>query len=154
MKIRSATQEDARDIHDLHCRSLRQLWSSHYSDEQIEGWIAGRSPKGYLPGISEGEMFVAVEGSSVLGFGHAVPGVIKAIYVAPEAVGRGVGRLLLERAMAIASGDGTKLVRLQSTLNAESFYRHFGFSSVRRSSVSKGEVSIPVVVMQLPVQTN
>ena len=154
MKIRAAKPEDAQAIHELHCRSLRELWPSHYSERQIEGWIAGRTPEGCLPGISKGEMFVAVEASRVVGFGHAVPGVIKAIYVAPEAVGRGVGAALLERAIDVASVDGEQVVRLQSTLNAEGFYRRFGFEVVRERSVEKGEISLPVVVMQLPVQTN
>jgi len=154
MEIRTAKPGDAKAIHELHCRSLKELWPSHYTETQIEGWIAGRTPEGYLPGISKGEMFVAVEGVSLLGFGHAAPGVVRAIYVAPEAVGRGVGGALLERAIAAARTTGDGSVSLQSTLNAEEFYRHFGFEVVKRSSVEKGEISLPVVVMRLPVQTN
>ena len=154
MKIRVATGGDASRIHDLHSRSVRELWPTHYSAAQIEGWIAGRTPEGYLAAISRGEMFVAEGDSMLLGFGHAKAGSIEAIYVEPEVRGTGVGSALLRRALIHARAGNPDTIRLTATLNAVGFYERFGFTSVERKSIEKGDIYLPVVVMQLPVKSN
>ena len=40
-------------------------------------------------------------------------------------------------------------IRLESTLNAEAFYRPFGFHVVERSAVQRNQTAIPAVVMEL-----
>jgi GNAT superfamily N-acetyltransferase len=149
MRLRIATESDAPAIHDLHLRSARQLWVTRYDTEQIEGWIEGRTPEGYLPGIRAGEMFVAEEESELVGFGHARPGTVAAIFVEPAAVGRGVGTALLERAIAMARRRHAGAIRLAATLNAEGFYAGFGFVPVERKSIEKSSILFPVVIMKL-----
>jgi putative acetyltransferase len=147
--MRAAGRDDARAIHDLHTRCLRALWPSHYSIAQIEGWMSGRTPDGYLPAIGRGEMFVAEDDSGLLGFGHAAPGAIKAVYVEPERAGTGVGAAILHHAIARASAGSPTEITLTSTLNAEGFYARFGFEPVERKSIAKGDISLPVVLMRL-----
>ncbi len=150
MRLRTATESDAQAIHELHLRSARQLWPSRYDTAQIEGWIEGRAPEGYLDGIEAGEMFVAEENSRLAGFGHARPGTVAAIFVDPTAVGRGVGAALLEHAIAMARRRHSGSIRLAATLNAEGFYARFGFVPVERKSLEKNAILFPVVVMELP----
>jgi ribosomal protein S18 acetylase RimI-like enzyme len=154
MVIRAATRDDATAIHDLHARSVKDLWLSHYSEAQIDGWMAGRTPEGYVPAISRGELFVAEGDSGLLGFGHATNDSVEAIFVNPDVAGTGVGTALLRHALAEIRKHGGGSVRLTSTLNAVSFYRRFGFRVMGKRSVEKGRVSIPVVDMELPVQPN
>ena len=149
MRLRIATESDAPTIHELHLRSARQLWPSRYDTTQIEGWIEGRTPGGYLSGIRAGEMFVAEEESELVGFGHARPGTVAAIFVEPTAVGRGVGTALLEHAIAMARRRHAGSIRLASTLNAEGFYGRFGFVPIERKSFKKNAIVFPVVVMEL-----
>ena len=152
MEIRRATRDDAAAIHDLHTRSVKGLWGTHYSQTQIDGWIAGRSPEGYLPAISRGEMFVADANSGLLGFGHATSDSVKAIFVDPDVAGTGVGSALLQHALACIGKHGP--IRLTSTLNAVTFYRRFGFRVSGERLIEKGHVSIPAVDMVLSVQPN
>jgi GNAT superfamily N-acetyltransferase len=74
--------------------------------------------------------------------------VIVAVYVDPSAVKRGVGSLIMERALDIARRGHEGAIRLESTLNAKPFYERFGFREIERSSVRRGPVAIPVVVME------
>jgi hypothetical protein len=72
--IRKAFPADAGPIHELHLRSVRQLCCEVYSLETIEGWLANRTPQGYLPGINRNEMYVAEsEGRMVAGSGTPSP---------------------------------------------------------------------------------
>jgi len=148
--LRRATEDDMRDIHELHARSVRGLWLSHYATEQIEGWLKGREPEGYIPAIRNGDMFVVEEEGTLLGFGHVEDEAVLAIFVDPDAAGRGVGSLLLAHAVQEAVSDHGRPVHLTATLNAEGFYRRFGFEPVERKALAKGGIEFPVVVMELP----
>lgn len=147
--IRSATPEDAERIDELHTRSVQALCKDHYSSEQITGWLQNRTPQGYLPGIERSEMFVVVEKEHIVGFGHAVPGEVVAVYVAPEWAKRGVGRAILEEGIRRARSRHQGAIRLDATLNAEEFYKKAGFIEVERKTVRRSNMLLPVIVMEL-----
>ncbi len=148
-KIRQATAADAERIHELHTRSVKELCKDHYAPELIAGWLKNRIPNGYLPGIARGEMFVAVEGERIVGFGHAVPGEILAVYVGLERARHGVGRGLLAHGITMARSGYQGAIRLDATLNAQSFYEKAGFVEVERKTVRRNDVFIPVIAMEL-----
>ena len=145
--IRQATTADTERIHEIHTQSVKTLCKGHYSSEQIAGWLKNRSPQGYLPGIGRGEVFVATDGLSILGFGQAIPGEIHAIYVAPAYAKQGVGILLLAQALTAARAGSQRDVYLESTLNAQGFYKRAGFVEVERSTVRRNDVLLPVIRM-------
>jgi putative acetyltransferase len=148
-KIIKAAAGDATRIYLLHLWSVRELCKDSYSEEQISGWLKHRSPEGYLPGIEAGEMFLAMSGQEIAGFGHAAPGEILAIFVAPEFAGRGAGTLLLRHGIDIACSGYQGPICLESTLNAREFYKKNGFVEMERISVRRGEALLPVIRMEL-----
>lgn len=83
----------------------------------------------------------------MLGFCEAIPGEVFAVFVAPEWSRRGVGPALLSQALAGAAPT-PRVVRLESTLNAVSFYERAGFRQIARSSVRRNDVEVPVVIME------
>jgi GNAT superfamily N-acetyltransferase len=147
--IRKAMREDAPRLHELHTMSVRTLCSGHYAPEVIDGWLLNRRPEGYLPPIDRGDIFIAEHGSTIVGFGEAVPGAIIAVYVDPTAVKRRVGSAIMHHALEIARGERMGPVRLEATLNAVGFYQRFGFHEAGRSSVCRGQIAVPCVVMEL-----
>jgi GNAT superfamily N-acetyltransferase len=149
LSIRKATKADAPRLHELHTSSVRTLCSGHYAPEVIDGWLANRRPQGYLPPIERGDIFVAEQGSMIVGFGEAIPGAIIAVYVDPIAVKHGVGSAIMHHALEITRYGHVGPVRLEATLNAVGFYQRFGFHEVERSSVCRGQVAVPCVVMEL-----
>jgi hypothetical protein len=74
LSIRKAMRVDAPRLHELHTTSVRALCSGHYAPEVIDGWLLNRRPQGYLAPIERGDIFVAEYGSTIVGFGEAVPG--------------------------------------------------------------------------------
>ena len=149
VKIRTARSEDALRLHELHAASVRALCAKHYASEIIEGWLQSRTPSGYLAPIEHAAIFVAELNHKIIGFGEAAAGTIVAVYVDPSAAGQGVGRLILDRALEAARFNHSGPVRVESTLNARSFYEHHGFVEVKRATVSRNQVEVPVVVMEL-----
>ena len=89
------------------------------------------------PGVA---FYVARDGGRLLGFGAvaargddeagATWGELKRMYVAPAARGRRIGRLLLDRLLAHAKAQGTRVLRLETgnrQMEALSLYRSVGF---------------------------
>ncbi len=147
MQTTPAKATDAEKIHRIHTSAVKTTCKDFYTQEQIKAWLKGRSAEGYQDPIARGEMYLAKEDDEVLGFGHAVPGEIAAVYVDPSHSGKGVGKMLLEHGLKIASKDHQK-VKVESTVNAEGFYEKYGFMKAEESYVTRNRVKIPTVVME------
>lgn len=127
--VRPATEADAEEIFRVHSESIRVLCSGKYEPEEITAWIAVRTPASYRVALATRELFVAEWQGEVVGFGQLDPekAEIEACYVAPGAIGAGVGAALLFRMETEALRRGHCSVRLNSTLNAEGFYAKCGY---------------------------
>ena len=127
--VRPATPADADAIWRVHGESIRALCRERYRPDEIEAWVAVRSPESYRVALRDRRLFVAVCGGRVVGFGQLDPerAEVEACYVAPEAAGQGVGSALLARMERAARRRGHDVVRLNATLNAEPFYEARGY---------------------------
>ena len=145
--VRAARDADAQAICALHLSAVRALCAPHYAPQIIEGWLRGRVPEGYLSGIRSGSMFVAEADTKVVGFGQSKPGEVLAVFVEPGSARRGIGSLLLARALSDAGADNGP-VRVESTTNAVGFYESHGFHVVRHGTQRRNDVDVPVVIME------
>ena len=149
LKIRRAAPGDAQEICTLHRASIRQLCSVAYPPDKIAAWTDPLTPDRYLPAMQQFDFFVA-EDSRILGFVILdVNGAeLNAIYLHPDAIGRGVGRRLFEHAERLARDHSVSELKVRSTLNAVGFYEACGFSRVRESvHVHPAGVELPCVEM-------
>ena len=127
--IRRAAQEDIKSIWNVHIRAIQEICKSHYSQKEIEDWSEVLKPTRYSEPIKRGSFFVAVDDNVIVGFGNLNQdsGEIEAVYVAPEYVGRGVGREILRALESVAREVGLTVLRLSSSLNAVQFYENAGY---------------------------
>jgi GNAT superfamily N-acetyltransferase len=146
--IRTATPDDAARLHELHTAAVRQLCAPHYTPDIIDGWLANRTPSGYLPAIERAAIFVVEHEGRIVGFGEADAGFVVACYVEPTLARRGVGSTIMAHALTIARRGHDGPIRVEATLNAAAFYERFGFRAIARSSVRRNDVDIPVVRME------
>ena len=127
--VRAATPRDAEAIWQVHTDSIRVLCRERYGSVEIAAWIAVRDPESYRLAMRSRELFVAERERAIVGFGQldSRRGEVEACYVAPDAVGSGVGSALLARMEEVARQLGHASLRLNSTLNAEPFYASRGY---------------------------
>ncbi|MEM8816696.1 MAG: GNAT family N-acetyltransferase [Pseudomonadota bacterium] len=128
VKIRPATVEDAPALSGLALRS-KAHWG--YSEEFLE---ACREELTVDPAkVADGSYacFLAADGSTICGF-YAFEATsppeyeLEALFVEPQHIGRGVGRRLVEHAIAeIRKRHGEALI-IQGDPNAEGFYTSVG----------------------------
>jgi GNAT superfamily N-acetyltransferase len=149
--VRPASESDVDAIFRVHGDSIRTLCRERYGEREIEAWIAFRPPEAYRASFASRKLFVAERQGQIVGFGQLDPrrGEVEACYVAPEAVGSGVGSALLGRLEAEARRHGHAIVRLNATLNAEPFYARMGYRRLgpARHRVSK-DVNLDCVRME------
>jgi GNAT superfamily N-acetyltransferase len=92
--------------------------------------------------LAEHRAHVAEEGGVMLGFftvtGDAPAGELDCLYVDAAAMGRGVGRALLEAAVALARREGFRALAIHADPNAEAFYLRYGATKV--GDVASGSI--------------
>jgi N-acetylglutamate synthase-like GNAT family acetyltransferase len=149
--IRKATKNDVTIIYQAHVSSIKELCSSMYTPSQIHAWTVGLSPDRYVQGIERFEFYVSEDAkgqiSGLLIFNKEL-GEVYALYVAPWAIQKGLGRCFMNLAESMIRNQGHIKVNLKSTLNAVSFYERMGFECVGESihELQNGE-TLPCVQM-------
>ena len=139
-RVRPATADDAAALASVFIDAWRGAYRGVVADSIIDAldldetttWLA------QLIGSASAQTLVAeVEAGRVVGFTrvgdepeHATNGHVFALYVAPSAAGRGIGRLLLDKALAVLDPLSTRTVTLwvfEENARARKLYTRAGF---------------------------
>jgi len=133
LRIRPASPEDRTAMTALHKASIGSCLGP-YTVEQVTAWTAAIRPEVYDGALRDKTVLVAEaqepDGPErLLGLGilDSHDGEINAVYVSPEAMGRGVGSQLLAAMEAKAAGRGVANLTVHATLNAVGFYERHGY---------------------------
>ena len=118
--LRRATAEDAAAVADVYLASFRatDAFPVAHPEADVRAWIADL--------VERRETWVAVDGERVVGMAVVGPDDLDQLYVAPDRLGEGIGRRLLERAKE-RSPDGLTLFTFQVNDRARRFYERNGF---------------------------
>jgi len=131
MKIRKASNSDKGNISRLHIASIKKLCGSYYTHQQLNAWTSVLAPSVYDQALNE-KLFLVAEDSQkdLLGIGilDVENTEVSAIYIHPDAVGKGVGSKLLNELEKTARNNGIFKITVHSTLNAKGFYMAHGYS--------------------------
>jgi GNAT superfamily N-acetyltransferase len=124
-EFRPARAHEAQQISELALRS-KAHWG--YSRAFLD---ACRDELTYTPEVcASGTIVVAERAQRILGFYRLIPTVpvsrLESLFVDPAAIGTGLGKALLERALAAAEAEGARAVTLEADPNAEPFYARHG----------------------------
>jgi predicted GNAT family N-acyltransferase len=149
--LRPARQGDGQSVFDVTWLSAKGLATSHYSAEEIAGWMGERNAAYYEELISHGRMVVAEENGVIVGFVDAEPGELTRLFVLPSASGFGLGGRLLKVGLEQARRDHEGPIKLEATLNAVGFYERHGFCKKGEGYATHtlGGASLAIVQMEL-----
>jgi putative acetyltransferase len=146
-RIRRSTPNDAEGMLHAHYSAVHMTAKKDYSDLILDMWsrpVDAQRIAAYLAKMETDNSvisFVAVDDSGqVLGFGELVPPeTLGAIYVAAPAGRHGVASALYRRLEAEALDLGMKVLRMDSSLTAFSFYIKHGFRESERKTHPLGD---------------
>jgi len=169
--VRTATLADRAVLRDLIARSARELNATDYRAEQVEGALQGAFGVDTQL-IHDGTFFVVEEGGTVVGCGgwsyrktlfggderperdaaeldpRTDAAKIRAFFVDPAHVRKGIGTLLLQKCESEAKRRGFSRVELMSTLPGIRLYSARGYAGVEQV---RYEVSPGVAIEFLPM---
>jgi GNAT superfamily N-acetyltransferase len=127
--MRRATRADAETAWKIRAAAVMTQCQGFYRDVDLEAWVSGEPSLAWTEKVGTA-FHVAVEDGEIVGTGMIDPasGKVDAIFVAPGAMKRGVGRAMLRYLEGIAREHGLRALTLDATLNAAPFYRLCGFT--------------------------
>jgi GNAT superfamily N-acetyltransferase len=162
MHVRVLTMEDLRAYRELHRFGMTESPLGFVDVPQTD---AARSDAEVAGAIERGEAFGVFEGERLLGkltidalpypsLAHAFW--IHAVYVHPDARGRGASVALMDAAIAGAKARGARCIALwvnEANHTARRFYERLGFSETGRipRGIRVGEHYVDDVLMCLPM---
>jgi GNAT superfamily N-acetyltransferase len=122
--VRRATAADAPAVADVFLDSFHATYEFPlaHADDEVRGWIRDRL-------IPTQETWVAIDGERVVGMMAITPGHLEQLYVAPDRLGDGIGRRLVDLAKE-RSPAGLSLWTFQVNDRARRFYERNGFTAV------------------------
>ncbi len=126
---------------EIHERAVRGLAASHYSRDDIEGWVVPATDENLrrlaLDADREIRLVAELDGSPV-GIGALVleESELRAVYVSPEGARQGCGSALVHEIERIARDNRVPRLTLHASLNAERFYVDLGYDALERTEVT------------------
>ncbi len=127
--VRAAKASDAESICRVHVASIREVCGPWYDANQIDVWASAKRPERYLEPIAKSCFFVATIEDEVVGFSELVPesGEVRAVYVHPAHLRRGIGHRLLQAIETAARERAVPRIHFHATLNSVAFYESHGY---------------------------
>ncbi|TGD96421.1 GNAT family N-acetyltransferase [Methylobacterium nonmethylotrophicum] len=126
-EIRPATADDAAEISHVVLSALHESNAADYSPEIIARVARSFTPERVAAQIATRQVFVAVEAGRIVGTASRDGAVVRAVFIAPDAQRRGIGRALMADIERAARAAGVAKLTLQSSLTAVHFYGRLGF---------------------------
>lgn len=140
VRVRPLRDEEIRLYLDIHERAIRGLAVSHYSRDDIEGWVVPATDENLrlLTRNADREIrFVAELDGNPVGIGALVleKSELRAVYVSPEGARQGCGSALVREIERTARDNELPRLSLCASLNAEPFYAALGYDVLERTEV-------------------
>jgi predicted N-acetyltransferase YhbS len=124
LRIREALRQEANLLSRLAFRS-KAHWG--YSEEFLDACRSELTVDASRLGTDNYQCFAALHGDSIVGF-YTLESMsagsfeLEALFVEPEHIGGGVGRLLIQHAVRVLSERGAERLVIQGDPNATGFY--------------------------------
>lgn len=148
--IRPCRVTDAPGLAALYHRAVHEGAAGHYDAAQRAAWSpAPPTGEDWRRRLIEAQTIVAEQADGLLGFMtlDQRTGWIDFAYVAPEAMGRGVGETLYAVLEGRARAAGLTRLETEASLLAERFFLRRGWSVLQRQEVRRHGVGLPNTAM-------
>jgi GNAT superfamily N-acetyltransferase len=145
INVRRATNSDAEDLIRVHHAAVHGTAPSNfYTQDILHSWSPSPTDLSRIDGLRQAsvnseQLIIVAESRNnpvIIGFGSVIPSKqeIRAVYVDPAFAGQGVGSKILSNLEELALLHGANKLHLDSSLNAEQFYSHHGYSVIERGT--------------------
>ncbi len=127
-KIRPFMDNDADLLSALVGKTLTISNCQDYPEEVLSFMMAYFSPQGLKKMAKDRSIYVMEEDGRLLGTIARKEDHLLALYVDPDAQGRGIGKALVDFIEKDAKDHGIPSLQMDASLTAETFYRNLGYT--------------------------
>jgi putative acetyltransferase len=131
LTYRRALGDDVERLFKLRRRSILALAPRGMPATEAAAWAEALAVSGMERKISELEIWLAVAGDAVAGWGAIHGDRLEGLYTDPDWAGRGVGTRLLLHLEALMRGRGVTAICADASPNAEAFYLRRGYAAFK-----------------------
>lgn len=137
--LRPYLPSDAAVCADIFRDAIADLTDEDYDVAQQEAWASAADDlEAFGKRLADALTLVAVDEGEVVGFASLEKNtVVDMLYVAPDAVGRGVATTLMNALETIAAGRGTRMLEARVSDTALPFFMDRGYSPQQRNTVHR-----------------
>ena len=148
---------EEKDVEGIICMvdCLQRVCSTYYTEDTMQKWIDAQSLQECSFWIKTAAHFLVVanENDDIFAFayiGKCSPGTFSSsmdyelhkLYVSPDVMRKGIGRMLLEEVERRVRKDGAHGIALKSAMNAVSFYKACGYQHTVDSVGYAGQAAV------------
>ena len=151
--LRPYLVSDAKRCLDIFVRSVAELASEDYDEDQCEAWIAAvGDEKELAKRLAAMLTLIATIDGQAVGFASLKGAdVVELIYVDPEFARQGVATTLLDALTKLAAARGGKRLTADVSDTAKPLFEKQGFVGERRNLVTLGEQWLANTTMSKPL---
>ncbi len=149
--IRGFEYSDARDVSELIIDNLMLVNSRDYGEEAARQLAHFYSPQALLAYAQNGNMYVALEHSMIIGTAALEQDRVRNVFVRIDHHQQGIGRILMQHIETIARQQGKTRLGLRASISAAAFYQKLGYAIVEEIEEPIGEAVIKVIEMAKPL---
>ncbi len=149
--VRGFENEDASDVSQLIIDNLMLVNSCDYGEEAARQLARFYSPQLLLEYAQNGNMYVAVEHSMILGTAALDQDRVRNVFVRIDHHQLGIGKILMQHIEDIARQQGKVRLGLRASISAVVFYQKLGYTIVEEIEECIGDMVINVVEMAKPL---
>ena len=136
-KLRLATEKDSTAIWGVRTEAIRGISAAYYDIKDMEKWSPSDMPSKFSEIVKNNNWYVIelLDGAIIAtGFLDDKKGSVEAIFVKPAHQGKGFAAMILNKLEKLARSKKYKKLTLEATLNAENFYKKFGYKPVKKAT--------------------
>jgi GNAT superfamily N-acetyltransferase len=145
--IRGFENGDASDVSQLIIDNLMLVNSRDYGEEAARQLASFYSPQLLLEYAQNGNMYVAVEHSRIIGTAALDQDRVRNVFVRIDHHQQGIGKILMQHIEDIARQQGKVRLALRASVSAVVFYQKLGYAIVEEVEERIGGAVIKVVEM-------
>lgn len=131
--VREMRREDGRSFIEVRNAAVRGIAVKDYPPEVIENWVGPPVTEAmverFLLNPDRGIRLVAEIDGVIVGMGELIitTNELRACYVSPSAIRKGVGSAIICEIERIARENGMTFLQMDSSVTAEPFYKALGY---------------------------
>lgn len=133
--------------------AAKAFWK--YPEHWLAFWRKRRDMTITASSVEDNPTFVAAKDHELIGFYTLIlrqdTGFLENLFIKPDYIGKGIGKLLFQHAVEQAKQLGAKKLTLESDPNAKDFYEHMGMKQIgeKKSMLFEEERVLPIMEMEL-----